>query len=65
MVASSDMRCRDEVLDILDNTPLWIFDGAAAFVDGRKKRLMDRGAAYPYNYMAEHFFPGCAPVFPP
>lgn len=30
MVASSDMRCRDEVLDILDNTPLWIFDGAAA-----------------------------------
>ena len=58
MVASSDMRCRDEVLDILDNTPLWIFDGAGRIVDGRKKRLMDLRGGVPYNYMAEHFFPG-------
>lgn len=58
MVASSDMHCRDEVLDILDNTPLWIFDGAGRIVDGRKKRLMDLRGGVPYNYMAEHFFPG-------
>ena len=32
---------REEVLDILRNIPLWIYDGQGRIVDGRKKRLMD------------------------
>lgn len=48
---------RDEVLDLLRHTPLWIFDGAGRVVDGRKKRLMDLAGGRPYNYMYEHLFP--------
>ena len=40
-VAASDMAGRDEVLDILDHTPLWIYDDDNRIVDGRKKQLMD------------------------
>lgn len=36
-VAASDMAGRDEVLDILDHTPLWIYDDDNRIVDGRKK----------------------------
>ena len=48
---------RDEVLDILDHTPLWIYDDDNRIVDGRKKQLMDLQGGKPYNYMLEHFFP--------
>ena len=27
IVAASDIKWKDEVLDVLNNTPLWIFDG--------------------------------------
>ena len=58
MVAASDeVPCRDEVLDILDHTPLWIFDEQDRIVDGRKKRLMSLHGGVPYNYMLEHLFP--------
>ena len=56
-VAASDMAGRDEVLDILDNMPLWIYDDNGRIIDGRKKRLMDLQGGKPYNYMLEHFFP--------
>lgn len=56
-VAASDMAGRDEVLDILDHTPLWIYDDDNRIVDGRKKQLMDLQGGKPYNYMLEHFFP--------
>lgn len=58
MAATSDrMPHRDEVLEILDNTPLWIVDDAGRIVDGRKKRLMSLRGGVPYNYMLEHLFP--------
>ena len=56
-VAASDMAGRDEVLTILDRTPLWIYDDNGRIIDGRKKRLMDLHGGKPYNYMLEHFFP--------
>ena len=40
-VAASGMPYRDEVLDVLDNTPVWIFDEKNRVVGGRKQRLMD------------------------
>jgi len=58
MVASSnEVPYRDEVLDILDHTPLWIFDDRDRVVDGRKKRLMSLRGGTSYNYLLEHFFP--------
>ena len=56
-VATSDMEGRDEVLNVLDHTPLWIYDDKGRIIDGRKKRLMDLQGGKPYNYMLEHFFP--------
>lgn len=57
IVAASDIKWKDEVLDVLDNTPLWIFDGSGKIVSGRKKVLMeiDRGNAYRYLY--DNIFP--------
>ena len=57
MVAGSDMQYRDEVLVILDETPLWIYDEQGRIVDGKKKQLMDLKGGVPYRYMYEHFFP--------
>lgn len=57
MVAESDMRYKEEVLHILEHTPVWVFDKAGRVVDGRKKQLMDLHGGRPYNYMLENFFP--------
>ena len=56
-VAASDMTGRNEVLGIIDHTPLWIYDDQGRIIDGRKKRLMDLQGGKPYDYMLEHFFP--------
>ncbi len=48
---------REKVLDILDNTPIWIFDANGRIVDGRKKQLMDLRGGRPYKWMLEHIFP--------
>lgn len=57
MVAVSDILYKEEVLHILDHTPVWVFDKAGRVVDGRKKQLMDLRGGMPYTYMLENFFP--------
>ncbi len=56
-VAASDMEGRDQVLSILDHTPVWVFDDQGRVVGSRKKELMDLQGGRPYRYMLEHFFP--------
>lgn len=56
-VAASGMPYRDEVLDVLDDTPVWIFDERNRVVGGRKQRLMDLRSGEPYRYMLREFFP--------
>lgn len=56
-VAASDMEGRDQVLSILDHTPVWVFDDQGQIIGGRKKELMDLQGGRPYRYMLEHFFP--------
>ena len=60
MVAASDILYKEEVLHILDHTPVWVFDKAGRVVDGRKKQLMDLRGGMPYTYMLENFFPELA-----
>ena len=57
MVAESDMPYCDEVLDVIDRTPVWVYDAQHRIIDGRKKRLMDLRGGIPYKYMYEHMFP--------
>ena len=56
LVETSEMPYRDEVLNILYNTPEWVIrDGRV--VDGRKRQLGLLRGGRAWWYMAEHFFP--------
>lgn len=58
MVAGNpDVPAREQVLDILDNTPVWIFNAKGRIIDGRKKQLMDLRGGRPYNWMYANIFP--------
>lgn len=56
LVAASDMPGRNEVLDILHNTPVWVIENGKV-VDGRKRQLGMLQGGRPWNYMEKHFFP--------
>lgn len=52
-----DVPSRDKILDILDNTPVWVFDSAGRVIDGRKKQLMNLDGGNPYRWMFANLFP--------
>ena len=56
-VSKSEMQYKAEVLRILDNTPVWVFDNNNRVVSSRKKELMDLKGGIPYRHMYEHLFP--------
>ena len=57
-VAKDDrMPGHERALDILHNTPVWIFGEQGQIIDSRKKQLMDLEGGRTYRYMAEHYFP--------
>ena len=49
---------QERALDILQHTPIWVFDAQGRIVDSRKKQLMDLEGGRAYRYMMEHYFPG-------
>lgn len=55
--ATPDVPMRSRALDIIDNTPEWIFDSKGRIVDGRKKQLMDLAGGRPYRWLLENIFP--------
>ena len=48
---------REAVLNILDNTPVWIYDDQGKVIDGRKKQLMQVASGAPYRWMFTNLFP--------
>lgn len=56
LVEQSDMKNRDEVLDILRNVPEFTYDVRGKLIDSRKKRLMDMQYGRTWNYMKDNFF---------
>ena len=48
---------RQAVLDILDNTPVWVYDDQGRVIDGRKKQLMQLSSGQPYRWMFDNLFP--------
>ncbi|MCD8270540.1 MAG: hypothetical protein LUD46_20255 [Parabacteroides sp.] len=57
LVAASEMPYKEEVLDIMRNTPEWIYDRMGKITDGRKRQLMLLRGGHSWHYMEEHFFP--------
>lgn len=55
--ANPDVPHRQQVIDILTNTPVWIFDAQGRVVGSRKKQLMDLAGGRPWNWMFQHLFP--------
>jgi outer membrane protein OmpA-like peptidoglycan-associated protein len=53
LVEASTMEYRDEVLDIIDNTPIW----DAATRTGRQSTLMRLEGGEPWRYIYRNFFP--------
>lgn len=57
VAANPDVPRRSEVLDILDNTPVTVFDVQGRVVDSRKKQLMDLAGGRPWHWMMAHLYP--------
>lgn len=52
-----DVPSRAKVIDILDNTPVLIFNSDGKIIDGRKNQLMGLQSGIPYNWMLVNLFP--------
>lgn len=57
IAADSGVPYRDEVLQVLDETPLWVFDSAGRVTGSRKKALMDLRGGVPYRWIYNQIFP--------
>ncbi|MDE6285593.1 MAG: hypothetical protein K2L99_01195, partial [Muribaculaceae bacterium] len=57
VAANPDVPQRDKVLEIIDNTPVWVYNAQGRIVDGRKKQLMDLAGGRPYNWLLANVFP--------
>lgn len=56
LVTASQMPYKEEVLNILHNTPEWVFKNKKV-VDSRKRQLGVLRGGKAWNYMLRHFFP--------
>lgn len=56
LVEESSMPYREEALDILRNTPVWVVRNGVV-VDGRKRQLQALHGGQVWRYMYEHMFP--------
>lgn len=58
MVAATDQPWRDEVVSIITEIPVFIYDSDNKIVDGRNNRLGMLHGGRAWRYMEEHFFSG-------
>ena len=56
-VLESDVPHKDEVLDILNNVPIWVFDNKGNIIDGRKRRLGMLYGGSVYKWLLYNVFP--------
>ena len=55
--ADAGVPYREEVLDLLRTTPVWVFDDDNRVVGGRKKSLMELRGGVPYRWLYTNIFP--------
>ncbi|MDE6028392.1 MAG: hypothetical protein K2G23_10000, partial [Muribaculaceae bacterium] len=52
-----DVPSRLKILDIIDNTPVFVYDAKGKAIDGRKKQLMDLDGGRTYKWLYANLFP--------
>lgn len=52
-----DVPAREEILDVIDNSPAWIYNASGKIIDGRNKRLMNIAGGRPYRWIKTNLFP--------
>lgn len=57
VAADKNVPSQEQVLNILDNTPVWIYDSKGKIVDGRKRQLQALDHGVPYRWMFNNLFP--------
>lgn len=57
MIAVTDQPWRDMAIEIIDHTPLFIYDKNRRIIDGKKKRLGMLYGGRAWKYMENNFFP--------
>lgn len=64
LATASSVPYKEEVLEILEHTPVWIKDSDSVIVDGRKRQLGMLHDGVSWFYLEEHVFPDlrCAQV---
>lgn len=55
--ADAGVPYREEVLELLRTTPVWVFDDDNRVVGGRKKSLMELRGGVPYRWLYSNIFP--------
>lgn len=55
--ADTSIPYREEVLELLRTTPVWVFDDDNRVVGGRKKSLMELRGGVPYRWLYTNIFP--------
>lgn len=55
--ADTSVPYREEVLELLRTTPVWVFDDDNRVVGGRKKSLMELRGGVPYRWLYANIFP--------
>lgn len=53
----SDVPYRDDILRVLTQTPVWIFNNKSEVIGSRKKTLMDLHGGIPYRWLYDNLFP--------
>lgn len=57
VAATPDVPSQQKVLDILDHTPVLVYDAHGKVIDGRKKQLMDLKGGTVYRWLYANLFP--------
>ena len=52
-----DVPSRESILEILDNTPVFVYDAEGNIVDSRKNRLLMLNGGEPYRWLYDNIFP--------
>lgn len=57
VAANPDVPSKQKILDILDNTPVWVTDSEGKVIDSRKKQLMQLDGGDAYRWLFDNIFP--------
>ncbi len=57
MLVESDLPYKESIIDIIENTPLWVKDSHGNIITGRRKKLMEHNYGRTWRDMETRLFP--------